>query len=45
MASDVNGKANVSYFNTDVPGVYRIVIEGIDINGNLARKVLTYEVK
>jgi TonB-dependent SusC/RagA subfamily outer membrane receptor len=45
MASDANGKAKVSYFNTDVPGIYRIVIEGIDINGSLARKVLTYEVK
>jgi TonB-dependent SusC/RagA subfamily outer membrane receptor len=45
MASDVNGKAKVSYFNTDVPGIYRIVIEGIDIKGSLARKVLTYEVK
>ncbi|WP_343531101.1 TonB-dependent receptor plug domain-containing protein [Pedobacter sp.] len=45
MVSDANGKAKISYFNTDVPGVYRIVIEGIDVNGSLARKVLTYEVK
>ncbi|MDQ8003763.1 MAG: TonB-dependent receptor plug domain-containing protein [Pedobacter sp.] len=45
MVSDANGKAKISYFNTDVPGVYRIVVEGIDVNGNLARKVLNYEVK
>ncbi|WP_240186960.1 TonB-dependent receptor plug domain-containing protein [Pedobacter nanyangensis] len=45
MVSDANGKAKLSYFNTDVPGTYRIVIEGIDVNGSLARKVLTYEVK
>ncbi|WP_199117109.1 TonB-dependent receptor plug domain-containing protein [Pedobacter sp. ASV28] len=45
LATDNDGKAKISYFNTDVPGVYRIVIEGIDINGSLARKVLTYEVK
>lgn len=45
MTSDVAGKAKISYFNTDVPGIYRIVIEGIDVNGSLARKVLTYEVK
>lgn len=45
MVSDTSGKAKISYFNTDVPGVYRIVVEGIDVNGNLARKVLTYEVK
>lgn len=45
MVNDANGKAKISYFNTDVPGVYRIVVEGIDVNGNLARKVLNYEVK
>ena len=45
MVSDAAGKAKISYFNTDVSGVYRIVIEGIDVNGSLARKVLTYEVK
>ncbi len=45
MVSDVNGKAKISYFNTDVPGTYRIVVEGIDVHGNLARKVITYEVK
>jgi len=45
MVSDAKGKAKITYFNTDVPGVYRIVVEGIDVNGSLARKVLTYEVK
>lgn len=45
MVSDAKGKAKLSYFNTDVPGIYRMVIEGIDVQGNLARKVLTYEVK
>ena len=43
--TDKEGKAKISYFNNDIPGVYRIVIEGIDVNGSLARKVLTYEVK
>ncbi len=45
MVSNATGKAKISYFNTDVPGTYRIVVEGIDVNGSLARKVLTYEVK
>jgi len=45
MVSNASGKAQISYFNTDVPGTYRVVVEGIDINGNLARKILTYEVK
>jgi TonB-dependent SusC/RagA subfamily outer membrane receptor len=45
IITDVNGKTNISYFNTDVPGSYRMVIEGIDADGSLARKVLSYEVK
>ncbi|MFA6275118.1 MAG: TonB-dependent receptor [Pedobacter sp.] len=45
LVSDANGKAKLNYFNTDQLGNYRIVIEGIDADGNLARKVYTYEVK
>lgn len=45
VVSDITGKANVNYFNTDQAGTYRIVIEGIDVNGNLARKVVAYQVK
>lgn len=45
LITDKDGKGKRSYFNTNVPGVYRMVVEGIDINGSLARKVLTYEVK
>ncbi|RZL50928.1 MAG: TonB-dependent receptor [Pedobacter sp.] len=45
VVSDPTGKANLNFFNTDQAGDYRIVIEGIDSNGNLARKVLTYQVK
>jgi hypothetical protein len=45
LITDKEGKANINYFNTDIPGMYRIVIEGIDADGNLGRKVLTYEVK
>jgi len=45
LVSDTNGKANINFFNTDQPGNYRIVIEGIDGFGNLARKILTYQVK
>lgn len=45
MVTNATGKGTASYFNTDVPGTYRVVIEGIDVSGNLARKVLTYEVK
>ncbi len=44
VVTDPTGKANVNYYNTDQAGKYRIVIEGIDAEGNLARKVLTYQV-
>ena len=45
IVSDASGNATFNYYNTDVPGVYRVVIEGIDANGNLGRKVITYDVK
>jgi TonB-dependent SusC/RagA subfamily outer membrane receptor len=45
VVSDATGKGNFSFYNTDAPGTYRVVIEGIDGLGNLARKVYTYEVK
>lgn len=45
LVTDEDGKAKVNYYNTSQSGTYRIVIEGIDVDGSLARKVLTYEVK
>ena len=44
ILTDQKGNATFNYYNTDVPGVYRVVIEGIDANGNLGRKVFTYQV-
>ena len=44
LVSESTGKANINYFNTDQAGTYRIVIEGIDVNGNLARQVVNYQV-
>lgn len=43
--ADEEGHSMFNYYNTDQPGIYRILIEGIDAEGNLARKVYTYEVK
>ena len=45
LTTDKNGKLNVSFYNGDKTGKHRILIEGIDANGNLARKILNYEVK
>jgi len=44
IISNPDGKFKLDYFNTDEPGTYRVVIEGIDIMGNLGRKTFTYKV-
>lgn len=44
LVTDDTGNITFDYFNTDQPGNYRMVIEGIDINGNIARKTYTYKV-
>jgi len=44
IVTDKNGKASFSYFNADTKGTYRIVIEGIDVDGNLGRLVYRYKV-
>ncbi|MCY1503197.1 TonB-linked outer membrane protein, SusC/RagA family [compost metagenome] len=44
VLTNMNGKTTVSYFNAGLPGKYRVTIEGIDIFGNIGRKVFTYEV-
>jgi len=40
-----DGTGKFNFYNTDEPGTYRIVIEGINEEGHLARKVYTYQVK
>jgi hypothetical protein len=45
IITDVNGKASFDYFNTAGKGNYRIVIEGIDADGNLGRTVYRYRVE
>ncbi|MES2109221.1 MAG: DUF1416 domain-containing protein [Bacteroidota bacterium] len=45
IITDKDGKASFSYFNADGKGTYRIVIEGIDADGNLGRQVLRYKVE
>jgi TonB-dependent SusC/RagA subfamily outer membrane receptor len=44
LLSDEKGNFKLEYFNTDEPGLYRVVIEGIDLMGNIARKTFTYQV-
>ncbi len=45
LATDETGKVKFDYFNTDKSGNYRIVLEGIDLDGKVARKVYGYTVK
>ena len=43
--TDKDCKASFAYFNADTKGIYRVVIEGIDDNGNLGRMVYRYKVE
>ncbi len=45
IITDKDGKASFSYFNADGKGTYRVVIEGIDADGNLERQVFRYKVE
>lgn len=45
IITDKDGKASLEFYNNDTNGTYRIVIEGIDDEGNLGRQVYKYEVK
>jgi hypothetical protein len=45
LITDEPGKASVEFFNSDTKGTYRIVIEGIDGDGNLGRQVYRYKVE
>jgi hypothetical protein len=43
--TDASGNAALNYFNADGTGTYRVVIEGMDANGNLGRQVIRYKVQ
>lgn len=45
LITNKDGKATFSYFNSDNKGTYRVVIEGIDADGNLGRQVYRYTVE
>ncbi|TCD00184.1 carboxypeptidase-like regulatory domain-containing protein [Pedobacter psychroterrae] len=39
------GKTTLSYYNADGPGTYKVIVEGINAAGELARTVYRYEVE
>lgn len=45
IATNETGTAKFNFYNTDESGTYRVVIEGMNMDGRMARKVYTYEVK
>ena len=45
IVSDSTGKASVEFFNGDGIGKYKAIVEGVDINGKIGRKIYKYTVK
>ena len=45
IQTDKTGNVSLEYFNADSKGTYRVVIEGIDYDGNLGRQVYRYKVE
>ncbi len=44
IITDSLGNAKVSFYNGDNTGKYRVILEGTDLNGHLARQVINYNV-
>jgi len=45
VVTDKDGNASFDFYNADGKGNYRVIIEGIDDNGNIGRNVFTYKVE
>lgn len=45
VVSDSTGKAHVDFYNADGTGSYKVVVEGINIQGNIGRQIYRYSVK
>lgn len=45
LITNKDGNANFEFYNSDGQGSYRVVIEGIDSNGNVGRQVYRYKVE
>ncbi|WP_144912500.1 carboxypeptidase regulatory-like domain-containing protein [Mucilaginibacter frigoritolerans] len=44
IITDKEGNASFEFFNADTKGNYRVVVEGIDSDGNLGRQVYRYKI-
>ncbi|HEY4324070.1 MAG TPA: hypothetical protein VGN20_08790 [Mucilaginibacter sp.] len=45
LVTDKDGNTSFEYYNADGTGTYKIVVEGIDNEGNLGRQVYRYKVE
>lgn len=45
IITDATGNASVEFFNADGRGTYRVIIEGMDKDGNVGRQLVRYTVK
>ncbi|MBS7566086.1 TonB-dependent receptor plug domain-containing protein [Mucilaginibacter sp. Bleaf8] len=45
IVTNESGQASFEYYNAGSPGTYRVVVEGIDADGNLGRRVYRYTVR
>jgi hypothetical protein len=43
--TEANGKTTIDFYNADGPGNYRVVVEGINADGELGRQVYRYKVE
>jgi TonB-dependent SusC/RagA subfamily outer membrane receptor len=45
IETDVYGNAFMEYYNSEAVGTYKVIVEGIDKNGNIGRQVYRYKVE
>ena len=45
LKTNESGKTSFSFFNADGPGTYKVVVEGINADGQLGRQVYKYKVE
>jgi hypothetical protein len=45
LKTDVAGKTSFSFYNGDGPGTYKVIVEGINADGELGRQVYRYTVE
>jgi len=45
LTTDKDGSASFEFYNSDGRGSYRVIIEGIDANGNPGRQIYKYKVE